>query len=132
MNMREKGNPFSFISPPGGTPERRRAGSVLSLWTGLLSILLLLLPASPSHAAFELSPGKRINALGGAAAASAGDPMGFFYNPSSAAWSLNSAFETQYSRLFWGLEGDELSRTALGGYLPLGSWGSGALGYDRF
>ncbi|MDP8205836.1 MAG: tetratricopeptide repeat protein [Candidatus Electryonea clarkiae] len=95
-------------------------------------MLLFIVFMNPTQAAFVDAPGKRLTALGGAGTASAGDPMGFFYNPASHAWGTGAAFETQYGRMFWGLEGDRLSRGALGGYLSIGTWGSIGLGYDRF
>ncbi|MBZ0266110.1 tetratricopeptide repeat protein [bacterium] len=93
--------------------------------------LLLLFFSSIAYAAFDELPGKRQTALGGAGVADGGDPLGFYNNPASSAWGTTSAFETQYGKMFLGLEGDNLSRSALGGYLYFGEWGSFSLGYDQ-
>ena len=101
---------------------------ILLTWA-LLAILLL--PLS-SKAAFEDLPGLRTAALGGAMVADGGDAMGFFINPASVAWGRASAIEMYSSKLYWGLEGDNLVRSALGGYTSLYDWGAFGLGHDRF
>ncbi len=97
-----------------------------------ICILVLLLIALPVQAAFEVLPGKRPTALGGAIVASGGDPMGFYINPASIAWGTMTSIETYYMKPFYGLEGDDLSRIALGGYHSFGDWGSVAIGHDQF
>ncbi len=97
-----------------------------------VSLLVLLFSALPTHAAFEVLPGKRATALGGAVVASGGDPMGFYINPASIAWGTVTSVETFYMKPFWGLDGDALSRSAISGYGSLGDWGAIALGYDQF
>ncbi len=94
--------------------------------------MLLQGAGSVAHAAFVDSPGKRLTALGGAAVADRGDPMGFFYNPASLAWGHAIAFETQFGRHFVGLQNDNLNRGALGGYYSLEEWGTVGVGYDYF
>jgi len=101
----------------------------------LLSTVLLtsiLATSSPTLAAFDDFPGLRINALGGAAVADKGDPMGFFVNPASSAFGSSSALEMYYSKLFWGLENDNLIRNGIGGYYSMLGWGSLSMGHDRF
>lgn len=91
----------------------------------------LLLPWA-ANAAFEDLPGLRTASLGGAMVADGGDAMGFFINPASVAWGRASAIEMYSSKLYWGLEGDDLVRTALGGFTSLYDWGAFGLGHDRF
>ncbi|MBD3166448.1 tetratricopeptide repeat protein [bacterium] len=97
-----------------------------------LALLWLLLTAQPLQAAFVHAPGKRVGALGGSGAADRGDPFGFFLNPASAAWGVATAFETEVGKPYWGLEGDNLLRNALGGYYSFSNWGTAAVGYDQF
>ena len=99
--------------------------------TCLFLTVCLLLPLT-TRAAFDDLPGLRITSLGGAVVADGGDAMGFFVNPASVAWGRASALEMYYSKLYWGLEGDPLSRNAIGGYSSMYDWGAFGLGHDRF
>ena len=101
---------------------------LLLTWALLISLLL----PGVVLAAFEDLPGLRITSLGGAVVADGGDAMGFFVNPASVAWGHASAIEMYTAKLYWGLEGDDLSRNALGGFTSLYDWGAFGLGHDRF
>lgn len=96
----------------------------------IATLCSLIMIVTNLQAAFDQSPSKRINGIGGAGVAVQGDPLGFYYNPAAPAWGTFSAFETQYEKHFWGLEGDQLAQTALGGYLTLSNWGNIAVGFD--